>query len=147
MPDSAGPLRRTAALLYDGVAALAVAYFAAFVPVLVSGGSLAPGNWLFLLYVIGTVYGYFALCWARGRTLGMQAWRLVVVDADGGTGIGWRQSAVRFAAAALSTAAAGLGFAWMLVDPERCTWHDRLSRSRLVYRPASAANGSGHAQV
>jgi uncharacterized RDD family membrane protein YckC len=30
---------------------------------------------------------------------------------------------------------AGLGFAWVLVDPERRAWHDRLSRTRVVMVP------------
>ena len=38
-------------------------------------------------------------------------------------------------AALVSLLALGLGFLWSLWDPERLTWHDRLSRTRIVYYP------------
>jgi hypothetical protein len=38
-------------------------------------------------------------------------------------------------AASLSWAALGLGFLWQLWDPEKLTWHDRLSNTRLIYYP------------
>ncbi|HET9121924.1 MAG TPA: RDD family protein, partial [Acidiferrobacteraceae bacterium] len=41
------------------------------------------------------------------------------------------QTLLRFAAATLSWVLFGLGFLWMLLDPERATWHDRVSRTRL----------------
>lgn len=136
MTDSASLLRRAAALLYDTVAVVALVYFAAFVPVLAAGGNaIAPGNPLLLLYVIGTAFVYFALCWARGRTLGMQAWKLEILDERGRTGIGWRTALVRFLGAALSGLALGLGYLWALLDRDQRTWHDRLSRSRIVFRP------------
>jgi uncharacterized RDD family membrane protein YckC len=30
----------------------------------------------------------------------------------------------------------GLGFFWVLFDRDRRAWHDRLSGTRLVFRPA-----------
>jgi uncharacterized RDD family membrane protein YckC len=61
----------------------------------------------------------------------MRAWRLRLFGEDG-EAVGWRAAVVRVAAAYLSTFALGLGYLWLLIDPDKRTWHDRLSRTRLV---------------
>jgi len=33
----------------------------------------------------------------------------------------------------------GLGFLWILFDPEKRAWHDRLSRTRVVVLPKGSA--------
>jgi len=123
------------ALLYDTIAAFTVVYFAGFVPVMAGGGeALAPGNWAFALYALAAWFGYFALCWRRGRTLGMQAWKLVIVGADGQPP-SWRAIVLRFAAAPLALAPAGLGYLWSLLDRDGLCWHERLSGTRLLRQP------------
>jgi len=42
---------------------------------------------------------------------------------------------IRFFAAIVSWLPLGLGFFWQLWDAERLTWHDRLSKTRVVYYP------------
>ncbi len=126
-------LRRLAALVYDGIAAFAVVYFAAFVPVIAAGGALSPGNPLFALYLLGIVFVYFTVCWRRGRTIGMQAWKIEIERVGGGRP-DLRACALRFAGATLSAAAFGLGYLAALLDPQRRTWHDRLSGTRLLRR-------------
>ena len=42
---------------------------------------------------------------------------------------------LRFFAAILSWLPLGLGFFWQLWDADRLTWHDRLSRTRIVHYP------------
>lgn len=123
--------RRLAALVYDAVALIAVLYFAAFIPVLAAGDALAPGNLPFMLYLLTVSFVYFHLCWARGRTIGMQAWKLEIV-CDGGGRPDLRRSALRFAAATLSLLLCGLGYLAALIDTERRTWPDRVSGTRLV---------------
>lgn len=122
--------RRFAALLYDAIAAVTVLYFAAFVPVLVAGSALNAGNPLFSLYLLGFLFAYFWTGWRRGRTLGMQAWKLEIVTVDG-LKPGFRTCLVRFFAAGVSLALAGLGYFVALANAERLTWHDRLSATRL----------------
>jgi uncharacterized RDD family membrane protein YckC len=74
-------------------------------------------------------YGWF---WTHGgQTLGMRAWRIKVVDGNGGP-IDWKRSVIRYFAALLSWLPAGLGFIWILFDRDNCSWHDRLSGSYLV---------------
>jgi uncharacterized RDD family membrane protein YckC len=61
----------------------------------------------------------------------MQAWKLEIRTLDGQRP-DLRRCALRFAGAALSGALGGLGYAAALFDPQRRTWHDRCSGTRLV---------------
>ena len=125
--------RRFAAIFYDAIALLAVWFFAALVIVLIRRGeAVKPGEILFSAYLLLTAFAYFGFCWTRsGQTLGMKSWKIVVVDADSGKTISWRNAAIRFAVSLASWAACGLGFWWALFDRSGRTWHDRLSRSSL----------------
>jgi len=74
---------------------------------------------------------YLTWCWHQGgMTVGMRAWRVRIEDKNGSRP-GWGQCTIRFFASLLS-AAAGIGFAWALVDSRKRTWHDILSGTRLV---------------
>ncbi len=129
--------RRLAAIVYDLVPLAGVLFLAGGLAVAVHGGeAIAPRSPWFTLYLIACVYAYFGYSWHRGgQTLGMRAWKIVLLDDRTGGPPSWSQTLIRFLAAALSWAPCGLGFLWALVDPERRAWHDRLSRSRLVRRP------------
>lgn len=140
-----GLLRRLAAMVYDGLLLVALWFAATAVLLAASGGRLAdPDRPLWLLVTLRAVlllvaFLFFARFWTRGgQTLGMRAWRLKLVSADGGA-VSWAQAARRFAAALLSLVAFGLGFLWVLVDREKRAWHDRLSGTRLVLLPKVAA--------
>ena len=126
--------RRMMALLYDAIAVFTLVYFAAFIPVLVAGGIIEPGHPLLTVYVLVVVFAYFGICWRRGRTLGMQAWRLEIVAGDGERRPQWREICVRFAGAMLSQVLCGAGYLAALFDAENRTWHDRWSHTRLVLR-------------
>lgn len=146
-PVPAGLLRRLGALLYDGLLLLALLMVAtaAFLP-LTGGEAVDPRTHpvLELVYrgiLLGIVYAFFGLFWTRrGQTLGMASWRLRVEREDG-TPLGWADTARRLACALLSWLPLGLGYLWILVDPERRAWHDRLSRTRVVLLP----KGTGRA--
>lgn len=125
--------RRLGALLYDAIAAFAVVYLAAFIPVLAAGaGALAPGNAVLFAYIIVVDFLYFGICWTRGRTLGMQAWKLEIERVDGARP-GWGEASRRFLFAAAALACGGLGYLLALRDPERRAWPDRYSGTRLIY--------------
>lgn len=87
------------------------------------------------LVALGTVITFFCLFWRkRGQTLGMQVWRIKLVDYSGkvpGTGRG----IVRCLGALLSAACLGLGYLWCLVDRNNRYWHDYLSRTELILLP------------
>lgn len=142
-PISAPPglLRRLAALAYDGLLILALAFVVSALMLFVTGGRLGRPDrpswllWAHRTLLMATVWGFFAWFWTHGgQTLGMRAWRLRLVATDGGT-ITWMHTLWRFAGAALSLAALGLGYWWILVDPERRSWHDRLSGTHLIVVP------------
>lgn len=140
-PVPAGPAlwRRLAAILYDLLVVIAILMVLTGLVVLARAGSpFDPRSaWFRLLLVVGW-WAYFAWSWTHGgQTLGMRAWRLAVAGRDGAAVSLW-QATLRFAAAWLSTAAAGLGFLWVLVDRQRLAWHDRLSGTALVRVTGSA---------
>jgi uncharacterized RDD family membrane protein YckC len=125
--------RRLAACLYDGLVLFAVLMVAGAAWVALARAAAPPGDWLFRAYLLMVSALFFCGFWRRGETLGMRAWKLRVVAADG-RAPGWNRALLRFAAALLSWAALGMGFLWVLVDRERLAWHDRLSGTRLVLR-------------
>lgn len=94
-----------------------------------------PSNIWHQLALLVVCYAFFVGFWYRfGRTLGMQAWGLMVERKDGGRpSLG--HCSLRFVVAILSLLAAGLGFLWQLIDAEKMTWHDRASGTVLRYRP------------
>lgn len=70
----------------------------------------------------------------RGATLGMQTWRLVLVDKTGQRP-GWRALALRIPLGFAALACAGIGYLWSLFDSEGLALHDRLSGTRVVRLP------------
>ena len=123
-------------MFYDGLLLFGVLFFATALVLLaarvVFDQDIPSENPLFQLYLVAVSYLYFAWFWIHGgQTLGMKAWRMRVQRVDGSR-ITWRDALVRFVAALISWMAAGLGHLWVLVDPERRAWHDRLSATVLV---------------
>jgi uncharacterized RDD family membrane protein YckC len=144
-PPTAGLLRRLAALLYDSLLLLALWFATSALVLAVSGGLLSQADRpLWLLYVLRTclllvTFLFWAGFWTHGgQTLGMRAWRLKLVNDQGGP-VSWPQAAWRCLAALLSLAPLGLGYLWILIDREQCAWHDRLSGTRVVVLPKARA--------
>ena len=131
LPSVAFP-RRMIALVYDAIAVFTVTYFAGFIPVVAGGAPISAGNPLFTLYVLAIVFGYFGACWTRGRTLGMQVWKLEIVSVRAARPPTWPESLWRFGGALVSFLCFGLGYLAALWDPQGRTWHDRWSRTRIV---------------
>ena len=135
--QNTGLLRRLAAILYDALLVIALLFLATIPFVAVRGGEpVEIGDNLFYRAVLAAVvYVFFVGFWARsGRTLGMQSWGLQLQTSDDKVP-SFGQASLRFFAALLSWAPAGLGFLWQLWDKDKLTWHDRISGTRLVYYP------------
>ncbi len=130
--------KRLLAALYDllPVAALlmiATALVQPFAGTAIPAGSTAS-RWLQLLLVL-LITAYYAGSWHRGGfTIGMRAWRLVVMTETGQRPT-LNQSLLRFAASLLAIAPLGLGLWWALFDPRRRMWHDRISGTVVVVEP------------
>ena len=132
--------RRLAAASYDALVVAALFFIGAALAMPLSHGAITPDHPIaelsFRLYLLGTGFAFFGGFWVRnGQTLGMLAWRVKVVQADGAR-ITWTQALIRYLAAYLSWMALGLGFWWSLWDAEKKTWHDRLSGTRLIRAPS-----------
>jgi uncharacterized RDD family membrane protein YckC len=138
IPLAPGLARRLAAMLYDGLLLAALWFATTALLLAVSGGHLAdPDRSLWLLVALRVslllvTLLFFAGFWVHGgQTLGMRAWRLKLVSANGGP-VSWNQAVWRFAAAIPSVGLLGIGLLWVLIDRERCAVHDRLSGTRLI---------------
>jgi len=128
-------LRRMGAILYDTLLILSVMLFAIIPYVVITGGEvIGSGDRVFQSYLLFIIVLYFILPWKiRGQTLGMQSWRIKVVQESGDL-ISWGQAIKRIIFSGFSWILMGLGFIWSLIDRETLAWHDRLSGTRLVYR-------------
>ena len=88
-----------------------------------------------LSFTIWVVYSAFADASPRHGTLGKSLMRLEVVARDGGGPLTLQQSFRRNAVKFISWLPLGLGFAWALFSKNRETWHDKISKTAVVYRP------------
>ncbi|MGB1371625.1 MAG: RDD family protein [Aequoribacter sp.] len=92
--------------------------------------ALPPG--VVQLTAVLSVAIFYFIFWRRGgQTLGMQAWRVKLVNASG-LPVSNTQILLRLMAATVSYGALGLGLAWRFIDRDRCYLHDRLSGTRLA---------------
>jgi uncharacterized RDD family membrane protein YckC len=136
--DSAGFLRRAAALIYDAflLAALLMVFTGAAL-FLTKGQAIVPetaGSWVYLYRagLVAVIAGYYIFNWLRsGQTLGMRAWRLRAVDVGGGS-MRLGAAMLRAALGLLAWAPAALGVLWLYLDPDHLAVHDRFSRTRVV---------------
>ncbi len=134
---NAGLSRRLGAILYDCLLVLALLMVVATPFIAIRGGEAVEPQTdiVYRLILAAVIYAFFVGFWTRtGRTLGMQSWGLQLETPDGNRP-SFSAATIRFFAALISWAPLGLGFFWQLWDAEHLTWHDRLSKTRLVYYP------------
>jgi len=126
-------LRRLGAIFYDSFLLLTVLFVASLIIVVFTG--IKPEDsyfFLFQIYIFVIAYLFFAWFWTRdGQTLGMRTWKMKVVNEDGSR-ITWNKALLRFAVSIFSWLVLGLGFLWSLWDREHRTWHDIVSKTKLV---------------
>ena len=130
-------LRRIGAMLYDALLILALLFLTTIPFIAMRGGEpVEAGNNLpYQVTLAVVVFTFFVSFWSRsGRTLGMQSWGLRA-ETEAGQIPSVGQASIRFFAAILSWLPAGLGFLWQLWDKEKLTWHDRISKTRLMHYP------------
>jgi uncharacterized RDD family membrane protein YckC len=133
-------LRRLAAMFYDAflVVALVAVVNALALGIVVrisAGEQQVLDAYLVQLLTVLSVIGFFTLFWCKsGQTLGMQAWRIKLVDFHGRSPTAGK-AIVRCLGACLSAACLGLGYLWCLVDRNKRYWHDYLSQTELILLP------------
>ncbi len=131
--------RWLAAIFYDSLLAAAVILFisGAYVGLSQLAFGQVPSSPLTLQLtlfpcILASTFLFYATFWRyKGRTLGLQTWRLKLVSQNQ-TPITWRQCLIRFIIAWLSFIPAGLGFWWTLFHPNKLSWQDIASNTRLI---------------
>lgn len=128
-----GLWRHLVIMLYDSFAVLALLIVTTALVMLLGFREItAFRDPLYTLILFAVWFLYLAWCWrSGGMTVGMRAWRVLIVD-DRGNRPGWTRCSVRFLASLLSAAVLGMGFIWPLFDAKKRSWHDILSNTRLV---------------
>ncbi|HRQ66332.1 MAG TPA: RDD family protein [Xanthomonadaceae bacterium] len=135
----AGPVPRLLAAVYDLLPVIALWFLVGLVGVALNGGEALTGAARFALLaaVVAVTVLYLALSWQRaGQTLGMRAWRLRLVDAQGAA-LGWRLAIKRAVWALLQLLPLGLGLLPVLFDRERRSLADRICDTRVLRLPKS----------
>ena len=136
--DYAGFFTRLAAFLIDAlvvvIAVGVVAFIGRFVGdfLRVSGPTLRVVQLVTILSVAGIHVGYFVLLWTlAGVTIGKRIMGLIIVGADGGRvtfGMALRRYVGYYLSAFLL-----LGYFWVILDPRRQAWHDKLGSTLVLY--------------
>jgi len=129
-----GFLRRLTAILYDFLLLIAVLFVAtALLLPLNAGKAFTAQQFFFPLYLLLVSFFFYAWFWTHGgQTLGLRAWNIKVLTLDRKP-ISWKQALLRFLVAILSWGFFGLGFLWILIDKNRRSWHDHLSKTALFF--------------
>lgn len=95
---------------------------------------------LFTLGLYLSLAGFYIGFWrVRRATLGMQTWRLRLIDQQGNAPT-WGQLIMRVVIATLSLFCFGLGFLYSLIDKQNRTLHDIVSKTRVVVTPKNRTN-------
>ena len=125
--------RRLASALYDLLMLAALVLVATF-PFLAVFGDSTHGwqRHVLQLWVVLVCGAYFVWFWTRGgQTLPMKTWKIRLVRFDGAA-VDPARALHRYLLALVGLLAAGLGFAWALIDRDRQFLHDRLAGTALV---------------
>ncbi len=120
-------------MLYDSLIILGLLMVASAVALPVGNPEkIAFQDFWFTLWLLLVIFVYLAGCWRfAGMTVGMRAWRVKLIDVDGGD-ISWGRCGLRFITGFASLGVLGLGFWWSLFDRKKRCWHDLAGRTLLI---------------
>ena len=129
----AGLGRRLGAMLYDTLLIIALFFATGFIWVALSGNVVT--GIAFQLTLLAEIVGFFTYCWRKqGETLGMRAWKLRILD-EAGALPSFKQIGLRLLIAPLSLVCFGVGYAWLYLDGNKQTWHDKVSGTFVLHMP------------
>lgn len=104
---------------------LAWVYGSEYTDLVDKNGVAGPADFL-ITYVFPTV-AILAFWVYRQATPGKMLLNMKIVSLRTGGAPTWDQAAVRFGASVLSALPLGLGYLWVMFDPRRQTWHDKIA--------------------
>jgi len=135
-----GFLRRLAAQIYDFILLIALLFVATalLLPFTSGGAVISQQTLIYRIYLTLISFFFYGWFWTHGgQTLGLRAWKIKVLTLDQKP-ISWTQALLRFAAAIVSWIFSGLGFLWMLIDKNKRSWHDYLSKTAVFFDSQAA---------
>ena len=138
-------LKRLAAIIYDLFLVTALFFIVGIIVASITTFAVNNGQaiteahpfyWVYQIYLLSflllSAFIFFAWFWTHGgQTLGMKTWKLQLIS-DNQQAFTWKQAAIRFFSAGLSWGVVGIGFLSCLWHEDKKTWHDLLSKSRIV---------------
>ena len=84
-----------------------------------------------LSFLIGAAYAVYF--WSStGQTPGKKLMKLKVVKADGGAILTPGEAVVRYIGQIISAIPLGLGYFWVIWDPKREAWHDKIAGTKVL---------------
>ena len=122
--------QRLGALLLDG---LIIGLGGFLVVVLLAAINDALGILGYVLWIVGffAYYTYFE-GGPTGQTWGKKALNIRVIDSQTGGQVGYGKAFLRYLVRSLLSGILLLGYLWMLWDPEKQTWHDKIAGTFVV---------------
>lgn len=131
-----GFFRRFSAMLYDFLLLVAILFAATALLLPFNSGAAATTDsqlWFYRIYLLSISFLFYGWFWTHGgQTLGLRAWKIKVLTLDKQV-ISWPQAGLRFVFAVLSWMALGCGFLWILIDKNKRSWHDHLSKTAIFF--------------
>ena len=97
-----------------------------------AGSTRALYGLILLAGFVAAILYYGFMEGRTGQTIGKRALGVRVLDARTGTPIGVGRAIGRHFGKIISAIACGLGYLWMLWDPYKQTWHDKMVGSYVV---------------
>ncbi len=132
---SPGFFVRLAAIFYDLLLLLAIFFVATVLFLPINSGAATTTSQLiyYRLYLLSISFIFYGWFWTHGgQTLGLKTWKIKILTYEREP-ISWKQAFYRYTAAIFSWGLMGAGFLWILFDPNKRTWYDRLSKTAVFY--------------
>ena len=125
--------KQIACMVYDTLLLLSVLLAASAIAVTLNGGkAFESGNPFFMAYLLIVSFLFYGWFWKHGgQTLGMQSWKIKLVNRRNNAPVSWQQAGLRFIASLISLIPAGLGFWWQFLGQNNESWPDTISDTAL----------------
>ncbi len=134
-PGPSGPRAgfwiRFGAYLLDGI----IVGIAAVILIIIAAVIDSPALMVLMLIVvtIGSIAYYVVFDGGpKGATPGKSICGIRIVDINGGGSIGYGRAFIRYLMRIVSGIPFNLGYFWMIWDPEKQCWHDKVAKDVVV---------------